>query len=126
MKDPVGAVNENFQDPTGRYEYYNAENIYEYVSYWDNEIYRYGVVFILDNYTLSPVFNIRGGMNLPLDEGSSDILDGLYTDPHAPLYDANGNRVYIQTEDDLIKGGKRFENNKGVVRFNVGKSIISV
>jgi hypothetical protein len=42
------------------YEYYNAKNIYYKLGYWDEEIYRFGIVYILNNYTLSPVFNVRG------------------------------------------------------------------
>ena len=42
------------------YEYYNAQNIYYKLGYWDEEIYRLGIVYIMNDYTLSPVFNIRG------------------------------------------------------------------
>ena len=42
------------------YEYYNAKNIYYKLGYWDEEIYRFGIVYILPDFTLSPVFNTRG------------------------------------------------------------------
>ncbi|WP_442911561.1 hypothetical protein [Lachnospira sp.] len=41
-------------------EYYNTNNIYHYTGYWNDEIYRFGIVFIFNDNTLSPVFNIRG------------------------------------------------------------------
>jgi hypothetical protein len=81
-------------------------------------------VFVLENYTLTPVFNIRGAVNIRLDTDDDIILDETYTKPHAPLYDTNKNRIYIQTEDNLIKGGFPLENDKGVVRFKTDKSII--
>jgi hypothetical protein len=40
--------------------YYNSKFIYNKTGYWNREIYRFGVVYILNNGELSPVFNIRG------------------------------------------------------------------
>lgn len=40
--------------------YYNPNFIYNYTGYWDDEIYRFGVVFIKSNNTLTPVYNVRG------------------------------------------------------------------
>lgn len=40
--------------------YYNAYNIYSKVGYWNEEIYRFGIVYILSNGSLSPVYNVRG------------------------------------------------------------------
>lgn len=42
------------------YGYYNIKNIYNKVGYWPEEYYRFGIVYILDDYTTTPVFNIRG------------------------------------------------------------------
>lgn len=42
------------------YGYYNVKNIYNKVGYWPEEYYRFGIVYILDDYTTTPVFNIRG------------------------------------------------------------------
>jgi hypothetical protein len=124
MNYSIGEIDENYADITGKYEYYNVMNIYNYTSYWDKEIYRFAAIYILNDYTLSPAFNVRGKVDLKLENGYDDILTEEYTDPYAPLYDENGNRVYIQVEDNLIKGGKLLENDKGVVRFNTRKSII--
>ena len=66
----IGHINQFYKEDSSektvdrRYEYYNVNNIYNYLGYWDDEFYRFGVVFILNNYTLSPVFNIRGINNL--------------------------------------------------------------
>ena len=40
--------------------YFNAKNIYYRTGLWPGEYYRYGIVYILSDFTLSPVFNIRG------------------------------------------------------------------
>jgi hypothetical protein len=40
--------------------YQRDEFIYKYTGYWPDEIYRLGVVYILKDTSLSPVFNIRG------------------------------------------------------------------
>ena len=40
--------------------YYNPEFLYKYTGYWDDEIYRFGVVFIRNNNTFTPVYNVRG------------------------------------------------------------------
>lgn len=46
--------------PKNGYEYYNVDNIYYSLGYWDEDIYRFGIVYVLNDYTLSPVFNTRG------------------------------------------------------------------
>jgi len=51
--------NEGFSVEEG-YEYFNMNNVYYKLGYWDEDIYRFGIVYILGDYSLSPVFNIRG------------------------------------------------------------------
>ena len=41
-------------------EYYDPKNIYYNLGYWPEEIYRLGVVYIMKDDSLSPVFNLRG------------------------------------------------------------------
>lgn len=118
-KNTIGQVEYNYVDDSSlinSYEYYNTKNIYYNVGYWDNEIYRLGVVYIMSDNSLSEVFNIRGGNNI------KNIID--YTinnseiNPEA-LYNDNGDRQYITIDEDTncIHGGKPLENSKGVVRF---------
>jgi hypothetical protein len=40
--------------------YINANFIYHNTGYWPNEYYRFGIVYILPNGELTPVFNVRG------------------------------------------------------------------
>lgn len=59
----IGYLNQKYEEnysPNDGYEYYNTKNIYYKLGYWDEEIYRFGIVYIMNDYTLSPVFNIRG------------------------------------------------------------------
>jgi len=41
--------------------YYNSLNMYNKVGYHNKEYYRFGVVFIYQNGTLSNVYNVLGG-----------------------------------------------------------------
>lgn len=118
-KNTIGQVEYNYIDDSSlinSYEYYNTKNIYYNVGYWDNEIYRLGVVYIMSDNSLSEVFNIRGGNNI------KNITDYTINNPEINpeiLYNDNGDRQYITIDEDTncIHGGKPLENSKGVVRF---------
>ena len=118
-KNTIGQVDYNYVDDSSlinSYEYYNTKNIYYNVGYWDNEIYRLGVVYIMSDNSLSEVFNIRGGNNI---KSINDYtIDNPEINPEA-LYSDNGDRQYITIDEDTscIHGGKLLENSRGVVRF---------
>lgn len=118
-KNTIGQVEYNYVDDSSlinSYEYYNTKNIYYNVGYWDNEIYRLGVVYIMSDNSLSEVFNIRGGNNI---KNITDYtINNSEINPEA-LYNDNGDRQYITIDEDTncIHGGKPLENSKGVVRF---------
>ena len=82
----IGNIDVNYMDKPGNqlWEYYNVKNIYDYLGYWPDEYYRFGIVFMLNDFTLSPVFNIRG---LDFSEGS-----GVKT---FEINDDNEERIYI-------------------------------
>ena len=105
----IGNLDSNYIDRSGRnlWEYYNVNNIYNYLGYWPEEYYRFGIVYILPDFTLSPVFNIRG-------------LDFSIGSQHKSfdLYDNEEKRVYINSLDGLINNRVNyFENSKGVIKF---------
>lgn len=52
--------NENPEKHIFSKEYYNTKNIYYNVGYWNEEYYRLGIVYIYEDGSLSPVFNILG------------------------------------------------------------------
>lgn len=47
VENNIGRVDKDYKDETGQYEYYNVMNIYNKLGYWNDEIYRLGVVYIL-------------------------------------------------------------------------------
>lgn len=62
---PDYTYNRSIQDT-----YYDPRFIYKYVGYQKDELYRFGIVYIMTDGSLSPVFNIRGCFDpLKLSEG---------------------------------------------------------
>ena len=109
--------------------YYDPKFIYNKVGYWNHEIYRIGIVYILSDNSLSPVFNVRGIENLNPSTVYSKI----------PMWlDLNGEKIrnYIVTEEDSFKivtdsaayneginindvTSSNLENSKGVIQINM-------
>jgi hypothetical protein len=62
----VGALNASYLDPyttTDQQDekgfcYYNTKNIYYRVGYWPGETYRFGIVYIFEDNSLSPVLDL--------------------------------------------------------------------
>lgn len=114
------------------FEYYNTKNIYYHVGYWNEEMYRFGIVYIMYDNTLSKVYNIRGIGQLPafrMSEVDETSIINAYTKSGA-IFDDEGNRNYIKVSEvdysiieDTEKttssiSHKYLENARGVVRFN--------
>jgi len=69
----------------------------------------------MPNNELTPVFNIRGGIDI------TEFNDSLFT--NIPVYNDEGKRNYINYNEDtnlITNSGEilKFENTKGVIRFN--------
>lgn len=107
LENNIGFVNENYYDSSGNYEYYNTNNIYYKLGYWNDEIYRFGIVYILNDYTLSPVFNLRGHKELT-ESTQYDDYD---------LYLSNGERNYISYNKETFALDNLNENAKGVFKI---------
>lgn len=111
--------------------YYDPKFIYNNVGYWNHEYYRFGIVYILPDSSLSPVFNIRGIEKLSDNPQFSQI----------PMFDNKMNRNYIVVEEDtykivtdkksysedvtIIKGRNDLENSKGVVSLEANLNGVS-
>lgn len=129
----IGYMDHNYQalelvDNLKQSEYYDASNVYKYTGFWNKEIYRIGVVFVLKDDSLSPVFNIRGKNGINKFERVGTFIDDIgdiYTD--IPLRDGQGNRQYIEYDDDgFIKDSRqKLENAKGVVRIAYEEDMIN-
>ena len=98
--------------------------IYNFTGYQNHEIYRFGIVYLLKNGTLSPVFNIRG---MYFNEKDTE-----YT--NFPVLQQKGgkqSRLYISSNEDtgiVYKDGtdasteatESLENIYGVLRIETG------
>lgn len=103
----ISSVNAGYVDPL---------YIYNKTGYWGEELYRFGIVYILPNGELSPVFNIRGGKNISIYKKDST----QYT--KEPLYITEEGvtiRNYISYNEEtfILENGNSLENIKGVVSF---------
>jgi hypothetical protein len=68
-------IDEFYNITTTSNGYYDSKYIYDKVGYWPGELYRIGIVYILKDGSLSPVFNIRGTTDLPvLPKNPSDYI----------------------------------------------------
>lgn len=89
--------------------YYDPRFIYKYTGYQEGEIYRFGIVYILNDNSLTPVFNIRGSLN------------GNYQ--QFKIYKSENNqntRQYIQYNEDsgiINNGAGDLENIWGVFKI---------
>lgn len=84
--------------------------IYNKTGYWNKELYRFGIVYIMKNGELSPVFNIRGGIDLNTTTTSDqfsfvDINDHVQYDEKTYLVTGGNNKI-------------KYENVKGVISFD--------
>lgn len=109
-KSLIGSLDYNYQDYTNKFQYYNPDNIYNRVGYWPEEIYRFGIVYIMNDNSLTPVFNIRGReltkLNNTINTSLEDFTQGDLTIDY----------------DNLMINKSTLENAAGVVKF---PSIIS-
>lgn len=107
----------DLSDQSYSHEYYNTLNIYNKVGYWNEEIYRFGVVYIMKDGSLSPVYNIRGKDGIPKFEE----LQSAYLQSDLWKYENNEKvRNYIPIDESTfdVSGTSYLENAKGVLRIN--------
>lgn len=103
-------LDHNYGVSTTNLGYIDPKFIYEKTGYWPEEIYRFGIVYLLNNGSLSPVFNIRGCPNIKSNTKYTDF----------PLFNENGERNYIDYNEEnfLITDSLQKENIKGVLSFS--------
>lgn len=111
-EEGIGNLNPDYSDYSGTStEYYNVNNIYYKLGYWDEEIYRFGIVYILPDSTLSPVFNVRG-----IKELNSNTR---FTPFNISMDIASDDNYNI-----LNSSASSIENSKGVFKINSNDSSI--
>lgn len=111
---------------TDKDNYYNPKFIYDKVGYWPDEIYRFGIVYILSDNTLSPVFNVRGG---DLDQNTTfniyKFYNGEGTDNQTSdrQYISFDEKTFLLNGSSAIKSGDvQLENSKGVVHLTASNN----
>lgn len=117
-----GGMNETYDISSFSDGYYDTQYIYDKTGYWPGELYRLGIVYILKDGSLSPVFNIRGATNIPGYPGiEGEFRYSVYEDFYVnelPLEEVLKKIDYAE-EDYMIIGGKApNENAKGVIQLS--------
>lgn len=97
-------LGESYSPANIEQSYYSSNFIYNKVGYWPDEYYRLGVVFIMQDNTLSSVYNVRGQLNLNSVSEYTPIA----------VYGEDGTRIYIDTRDNFIVDAVG-ENSVGVI-----------
>ena len=127
-------VKKDFKSPSidyivgGNPGYYSSVNMYNNVGYFDQEYYRFGVVFIYQNGTLSNVYNTLGA-----ELNTNQINYGKQCELFTVENSIFKRRNYIQIDDDgwikdydkyyRVKDGAFMLNSKGVCRFNYNDAL---
>ena len=121
VKSNLNNVSTNNYSTTSGEGYYNSQNIYNKTGYFNQEYYRFGIVFIYNNGTLSNVYNTLG---YEISDNSSNIK---YT---GKIFEQSGfiyNRKYINIDDygwirnksDFFDSNVSFLNAKGVCKLDI-------
>lgn len=102
--------------------YYDPKFIYNNTGYWGNELYRIGIVFILPNNELTPVFNIRGRYEVSsFDEEKAKTFIASNTDNK--FNDGQYNHFYFKQKDSDIKVNINVDKNNFILNPNVDEGI---
>ena len=111
----IGFLNSKYKDISSakhKNEYYNPHNIYYNLGYWPGEIYRFGIVYILEDYTFSPVFNVSGGELSK--NGTIGKSTSIYVPPGPP---DTTERQFINVEESGFYSSGSLENARGVIKL---------
>ena len=99
--------------------YYDTKFIYNNVGYWNHEYYRFGIVYILSDNSLSPVFNIRGRAKLTSDVEYTEFSFYKKGTTNSRQYINYEEDTYILTPEETTETTElNLENAKGVVSLD--------
>lgn len=110
----IGNLDYNYKDisrSANKNEYYNSQNIYYRVGYWNEEFYRFGIVYVLNNGSLSPVFNISGNSSI----NKNSVCPYAFNE----ITNENGQRQYLSIDSNSYLVNQSDWNSKGVCRLQV-------
>ena len=123
-------INETYNAGNTKKSYINSKFIYDKTGYWPNELYRFGIVYILPNGQLTPVFNVRGGIGIgQLNKGFQDVPLKENNKRYYLKYNESSNYLSEPKRNIAYKNNKEvqifsnytpydYENVKGVCSFN--------
>ena len=115
------ALDTDYMPTGGEYGYYDSYNMYNNVGYFDQEYYRFGVVYIYNNGTLSNVYNTFGyDLKMAYDIPSCKVNFYEQENNSPILY-----RKYIKIDDlgwipEGFSNTAYNANSKGVCKINEG------
>ena len=98
--------------------YYDTKYIYDKTGYWPGELYRFGVVYILKDGSLSPVFNIRGATGLQAGQSNMYSVETKFLEQGSTLDSVLAGIDYSEDDFMLVGGTASNENAKGVIQFD--------
>ena len=104
--------------------YYDTKYIYDKTGYWPGELYRFGIVYILKDGSLSPVFNIRGATEVPVKKDNEGNIANIYSiesdfaNNEKSLDEILASIDYSEEDYIIVGGTANNENAKGVVQFS--------
>ena len=112
-------ISERYQIYSNSEGYYDTKYIYDKTGYWPGELYRIGIVYILKDGSLSPVFNIRGATNIPVKSNDSPYYSIEERFNTGESFSDILAKIEYSEEDFMIIGGKADnENAKGVIQLS--------
>ena len=122
-EEPYPLINDGMTETYDIYAtsngYYDTKYIYDKTGYWPGELYRFGIVYILKDGSLSPVFNIRGATNVSVKSETSSMysIESQLKDETKSLESILAEIDYSEEDYIIIGGTANNENAKGVVQF---------
>lgn len=74
-------LSNNSGDDFSHKNYYSVKNIYNSLGYWPEEWYRFAIVYILEDGSTTPAFNMRGGVFSNLTTHNNNNDKGVFQTP---------------------------------------------
>ena len=97
--------------------YYDTKYIYNKTGYWPGELYRLGIVYILKDGSLSPVFNVRGATNIPTQQNTPYYaIESSFEEKS--LEEVLSTIDYSEENYMIVRGTAENENAKGVIQLS--------
>lgn len=114
----VDGIDENYYISSKLDGYYDSKYIYDKTGYWPGELYRIGIVYILKDGSLSPVFNIRGATNIPTKSDPYYKVETDFAKEGVTLQEVLDAIDYSEENYMIIGGTAPNENAKGVIQLS--------